>query len=104
MVQKFHRGDICLIKIQMGLVSQIDLIFDRPDNIVNLCEIKYSGTPFKIDKAYAEHLRYRERVYCKVTKTNKQIFLSMIVSNGLKKTMYSEEIISSLATLNDLFK
>jgi AAA+ ATPase superfamily predicted ATPase len=84
--------------------AQIDLIFDRPDNIVNLCEIKYCSSPFVIDKKYARHILSREKIYCKVAKTNKQIFHSMIVSGGLKKTMYSEEIIASYATLNDLFK
>lgn len=84
--------------------AQIDLIFDRPDNIVNLCEIKYCNLPFVIDKKYASHLINREKIYCKITKTNKQIFHSMVVSGGLKKTMYGEEIIASYATLNDLFK
>ncbi len=84
--------------------AQIDLIFDRPDNIVNLCEIKYCSSPFGIDKKYASHIVGREKIYCKVTKTNKQIFHSMIVSGGLKKTMYSEEIITSYVTLNDLFR
>ncbi len=83
---------------------QIDLIFDRPDGIVNLCEIKYCLSPFIIDKKYASLLLLREKTYCKVTKTNKQIFHSMIVSGGLKKTMYSEEIISSYAVLSDFFK
>jgi len=84
--------------------AQIDLIFDRPDNIVNLCEIKNCRTPFVIDKKYVNYIISREKIYRKVTKTNKQIFHSMIVSAGLKKTMYSEEIIASFATLNDLFK
>lgn len=84
--------------------AQIDLIFDRPDHIINLCEIKYCSSPFVIDKKYANHLLNREKIYCKVAKTNKQIFHSMVVSGGLKKTMYSEEIIASYATLNDLFK
>ena len=84
--------------------AQIDLVFDRPDNIVNLCEIKYCSTPFVLDKKYANHIINREKIYRNVTKTNKQIFHSMIVSDGLKKTMYSEEIIASYATLNDLFK
>ncbi len=84
--------------------AQIDLIFDRPDNIINLCEIKYCGTLFVIDKKYASHVLSREKIYCKVTRTNKQIFHSMVASGGLKKTMYSEEIIASYASLNDLFK
>jgi AAA+ ATPase superfamily predicted ATPase len=84
--------------------AQIDLVFDRPDNIVQLCEIKYNRTPFVIDKKYANHLTNREKIYCKVTKTTKQIFHSMVVSGGLKKTMYGDNIIASFATLNDLFK
>ncbi len=84
--------------------AQIDLVFDRPDNIVTLCEIKYCQSPFAMDKKYAEHILNREKIYCKNTKTTKQIFHSMIVSGGLKKTMYSEEIIVSYATLDDLFK
>ena len=84
--------------------AQIDLVFDRPDNIVNLCEIKYCSAPFVIDKKVAAHLMSREKIYAKVTKTNKQLFLSMVVSGGLKKTMYSEELIVSVVTLDDLFK
>lgn len=83
---------------------QIDLLFDRSDNIVNLCEIKYCKAPFVLDKKYAQHLLYRAEVYCKITKTKKHIFHSLIVAGGLKRTINSDEIISSVSTLNDLFK
>jgi uncharacterized protein len=84
--------------------AQIDLIFDRPDGVVNLCEIKYCSSAFVIDKKYANHIVNREKIYRRVTQTNKQIFHSMIVSGGLKSTMYSEEIIASYVILSDLFK
>lgn len=84
--------------------AQVDLIFDRPDGIINLCEIKYCNAPFVLDKKYASHIINREKIYCKVNKIVKQIFHSMIVSSGLKKNIYSEELISSVATLSDLFK
>ncbi|MFT3741198.1 MAG: ATP-binding protein [Gammaproteobacteria bacterium] len=84
--------------------AQIDLVFDRPDHSVTLCEIKYCSAPFAIDKKYANHLQKREKIYCEVTRTNKQVFHSMIVAGGLKKTLYSEEIIASYATLSDLFQ
>lgn len=87
-----------------GSGAQIDLIFDRPDNIINLCEIKFCTLPFAINKQYATLLLNREKIYCKVTKTKKQIFHSLIASGGLKKTLYSEEIITSVATKEDLFK
>ena len=83
--------------------AQIDLIFDRPDNIVNLCEIKYCQSPFVIDKKYALHLMRREEIYRKVTKTDKQIFQSIVASGGLKKSIYNEEIIDSVVVLDDLF-
>jgi len=83
--------------------AQIDLIFDRPDNIVNLCEIKYCQSPFVIDKKYALHLMNRENIYRKVTNTNKQIFQSIIASGGLKTSIYNEELIDSVVVLEDLF-
>jgi AAA+ ATPase superfamily predicted ATPase len=84
--------------------AQVDLVFDRPDKIINLCEIKYCSSLFVLDKKYASQLLSREKIYSKVTKTSKQIFHSMIVSGGLKKSAYSEELIASVATLNDLFR
>lgn len=83
---------------------QIDLIFDRPDKIINLCEIKYCASAFIIDKKYAAQLLHREKIYCKISKTKKQIFHSLIAAGGLKSNRYSKEIISSVATLSDLFK
>ncbi len=83
--------------------TQIDLLFDRPDGIVNICEIKYCTTPYIVDKNYAKELQHKVQVYKKITKTQKQIFISMITLYPLKKTMYSEELIISEATLNDLY-
>jgi len=74
------------------------------DNAITICEIKYSHEPFIIDKQYATILRNKVEVYKKHTGTQKQIFIAMISANGLKPTMYSEELVSSYATLDDLFK
>ena len=84
--------------------AQIDLIFDRPDDACTLCEIKYSKQPFVIDKKYAYTLIKRAEIYKKVSKTNKQIFHAMIVANGLKPNMYSEELIAGYANLEAFFK
>jgi len=83
--------------------AQIDLLFDRKDNAITLCEIKYSQKPFVIDKQYAQKLLDKADVYKKHTGTRKQIFIAMISVSGLKPTMYSEEIISNVVTLDDLF-
>ena len=84
--------------------AQIDLVIDRSDNAINLCEIKYTDQPFALDKQCAEKLQYAETLFKEKTQTNKQIFLSLISANGIKKTMYSEELIHGVVTLHDLFK
>ena len=84
--------------------AQIDLLFDRKDNAITLCEIKYTAQPFEINNKYAAQLNQKIDVFKKVTRTNKHIFLAMISANGLKKTMYAEEMIDGLVTLDDLFE
>ncbi len=83
--------------------AQIDLVIDRSDNAITLGEIKYTQQPFAIDKQYAQKLRATIALFKQKTKTTKQIFLAMISANGLKKTLYSEELVTSLVTLADLF-
>jgi len=82
--------------------AQIDLLFDRPDNAITLCEIKYSSKPFTIDKEYADALRRKIIVFQKQTKTKKQIFFSLIAANGVTNNYYAESIINQVITLNDL--
>jgi len=84
--------------------AQIDLVFDRSDGVVNICEIKYSKSPYVIDKSYARILLNKAKVYREVTKTKKLIFISLITTFGLKKTINSENIITSTTSLEDLFK
>lgn len=85
--------------------AQIDLLFDRNDHAITICEIKYTEQPFVIDKSYAQKLNQKIEIFKKITKQDKQIFLAFISATGLKKTMYSEEMITHpVVTLNDLFK
>lgn len=89
-------------KIQQG--TQIDLLFDRPDDAISLCEIKYSSNQFVIDKSYAKNLESKRDIFIEQTKTKKQIFLVMISANGIKKNKHSEALIDQVVTLDDLFK
>lgn len=83
--------------------TQIDLIFDQSDSIL-LCEIKYTDKPFVIDKSYSMELIKKIEIFKKITKTNKQIFLSIISANGIKPNRYSDELINQVVTLEDLYK
>ncbi len=84
--------------------AQIDLLFDRDDGAITICEIKYNEQPFSIDKECSQKLINKVEVYKQQSKTRKQIFLVMISANGIKPTMYSEEIIDGVVTLDDLFR
>lgn len=84
--------------------TQIDLLFDRDDDAITICEIKYTTNPFLIDKEYAEKVRRKIEIFKKITGTNKQIFFSMISASGIKRNKYSDELVSGVVTLDDLFK
>jgi hypothetical protein len=84
--------------------AQIDLLFDRPDGVITICEVKCSDNQFAIDKAYYQELVRKMEVFRKQTRTKKQLFLTMITTNGLKQTIYSEELVTGQVTLENLFK
>jgi len=83
--------------------AQIDLLFDRRDDAINLCEIKFTDKPFVLDKAEAINLKNKMEVFVKKTGTLKQIFLTLISAQGIKPSLYSEEMITQVVTLDDLF-
>jgi hypothetical protein len=89
-------------KLERG--AQIDLVIDRDDDAITLCEIKYTDAPFSIDKSYAQLLERKIDVFKKQVKTEKLIFMALISSNGLKENVYSEGLIYKIVTLKDLFK
>lgn len=84
--------------------AQIDLLFDRKDNAITICEIKYNTKPYVITKDYVNNLRRKMDVFKKQTRTKKQLFIVMITTMGLKNNFYVEELLSGVITLEDLFK
>ncbi|MCU0468602.1 MAG: ATP-binding protein [Arcicella sp.] len=83
--------------------AQVDLLIERRDGIINLCEIKFSINPFVISKNYAEELRSKIAVFKEQTKTKKTIFLTMITSFGLQKNEYSNQLVQNSLTMDVLF-
>lgn len=82
--------------------SQIDLLIERADRIINLCEIKYSTTPYSIDKSEEMKLRIRQSDFAEETGTKYAIFPTMITTYGIRKNAYSGYIQAEV-TLDDLF-
>ncbi|MBO6027479.1 MAG: hypothetical protein J6P73_09580 [Bacteroidales bacterium] len=82
--------------------SQIDLLIDRNDEVINLCEMKYTKAPFKIDAAYDAVLQNKKMRFVEATGTQKAIHLTMVTSQGLVRNDFSDEI-QCQVTGNDLF-
>jgi hypothetical protein len=82
---------------------QIDLLFDRQDGTITLCEIKYNEKPFLIDKTYAKKLLQKINLFELHFKTTKQVILALITTMGLKDSLWSKEIVQKEVTLKDLF-
>lgn len=83
--------------------AQIDLIIDRGDKAIDLCEMKYSDHPYELKKDYVDWLRERRDLFREVTGTNKTLRLTMIASAGIKQNMYSSSLQGRLS-LGDLFE
>jgi uncharacterized protein len=83
--------------------AQIDLILDRRDQVISLCEIKFSTDIIKISKAYAAELQKKIWTFREEIKTRKSIFLTLITTFGLEHNMHSLGFVQNAVTMDDLF-
>ena len=83
--------------------AQIDLLIDRADRVINVCEMKFSIDPFVISKSYAEDLKRKIRVFKEVTKTRKAIHLILITTWGLVRNNYSDTLVQNELKMETLF-
>lgn len=94
------QSDVCAWK---GDGGQIDLLIDRRDQTINLCEMKFSQGEFEITKSYDERLRERTEMFRSATKTRKALHRTFVTTYGVKKNMYSGNVQSEVV-LDDLFE
>ena len=83
--------------------AQIDIIIERADKIVNVCEVKYCQDEYSLDKEEYEKLNKRKNAFIKETGLRHTPWLTMITTEGIAKGKYTE-MIQSQVTLDDLFK
>lgn len=82
--------------------AQIDLLIDRRDQIINLCEIKYSDKLYKIDKNTDRILQNKIIAFRTETNTNKAIHLTLVTTYGIASTGYWRNV-QTVVTAEDLF-
>lgn len=84
--------------------AQVDLVIDRADDIVNLCEIKFYNDEFSIDANYLKKLRKKESEYRSSTRSKKSIYTNIISTWGLTPNQYSQAIVAKNITMSYLFE
>jgi len=84
--------------------TQIDLLIDRNDGVINLCELKFYNDSFMLTKNYAKKLRLKRRVFTTISKTKKQIFISLITTFGLSPNKHSIGLIDNSLDIDVLFE
>ena len=83
--------------------AQIDLLFDRKDGIINLCELKYSKAEYSISAKDEINLRNKISVFETETRTKKAVHLTMVTTFGIVKNSHSG-IVHSEVTIDSLFQ
>ena len=82
--------------------TQIDLLIDRSDKSISICEMKFCNGEYEITKAYDAHLAHRLKIFKKVTKTTKTLIPTFVTPHGLYNNMYARKINRQI-TGDDLF-
>ena len=82
--------------------AQVDLLIDRNDGVINLCEMKYAKNEFVIDKKEDENLRNKKAAFINETKTRKAVHITMVTTYGVKRNEYWNSIQSEVM-MEDLF-
>jgi len=84
--------------------AQIDMLIDRRDNCINLCEMKFSIDPYAITKAYSKELQSKVMVFRTATHTRKTLFVTLITTYGVTKADNDAGLVQSEVTMDALFK
>ena len=82
--------------------AQIDLLIQRNDNVINMCEIKFTSDDFTVDKNYYRVLLSRPNQIRKLVSPKISILSTLITTFGLKQNEYSSSF-TNVVTMDDLF-
>ena len=83
--------------------AQIDLVIDRDDNRINLCEMKFSNGPFLITKEYYTKLKNKQSQFLSETGKRKGVFYTFITTYGITQNSYSLQLAENEIKMESLF-
>lgn len=82
---------------------QIDLLIDREDRAITICEMKFTTGTFILTKEYANKLREKREIFKLTTGTKKQLFIALVSTYGIQHNQYSLGLIDHVITLDELY-
>ncbi len=82
--------------------AQIDLVIEREDGITNICEMKFTDTPFAVSSSYEASLLHKVAVFREETETKQALKMVLVSAEGIAGSAHMEHIARQL-TLDDLF-
>ncbi len=82
--------------------AQIDMLIDRADRTINICEMKFWNRTYSMTANDEENIERKVSTFIEATKTDKNVIVTMITTKGIERNEYSECIQREL-TLDDLF-
>ena len=83
--------------------TQIDLVIERADHNINLCEMKFSSGMYAIDKGYEQKLRERMSIFLAETMTRCSTRITLVTTYGVLQNKHSG-IVNDEVLLDDLFE
>lgn len=95
-------GVVCTAHSWSNPKAQIDLLIERNDGIINVCEMKYSKGKYALDSAELQRMQNRVDTFIAESGTDKAVHLTLITSCGVTETSDVSAIHSQL-TMDDLF-
>ena len=82
--------------------SQIDLLLVRKDQVINLCEMKYSNTEYTITEKTDRSIRHKISDLIISTGTRYAIYPTLVTTYGITDNAWSSNM-QSVITVDDLF-
>lgn len=82
--------------------GQIDMLIDRADETINICEMKYAKEEYTITADYEQRMRERMASFHAATKTKKALLHTFVTTYGVKRNIYSG-LVNSEVKMDDLF-
>lgn len=84
--------------------AQIDMVIDRADQIIHLCEAKFTKENYALTQDYAVQLRLRKSIFKQATQTKKAVFTTLLTTYPALQNKYYLEEIDSEITMDKLFE